>query len=269
MGSTRPRLVGIVNVTPDSFSDGGRFLQVDAAVTHGLQLVAEGADWLDIGGESTRPGSDEVPAAEERARVVPVIRALRERLPDVTLSIDTKKPEVAAAAIEAGADVLNDVSGLEDPEMVALAARTGVQVVLMHMRGTPRTMQQDTRYDDVLETVTAYLQEQVERAVAGGVPRERIWVDPGVGFGKSMADNPRLIAHSAALHRATGCRVFIGASRKRFIGALTGVDSAADRVFGSVGAALAAAACGAQALRVHDVSATHQALTVFWAVKPS
>ncbi len=260
-----PLLMGIVNVTPDSFSDGGAHLDVGRAVAHGARLIAEGADWLDIGGESTRPGAAPVRAEVEIARVVPVLRALARAHPGVPLSIDTSKATVAAAAIDAGATIVNDVTALGDPEMPSLCAAAGVQVVLMHMRGDPRTMQLDTTYEDVVHEVASMLSASVARAVEAGVPQHRVLVDPGVGFGKSGADNLRLIRAIPTLH-AIGCRVLIGASRKSFLGALTGVSEPAQRVYGSVGAALAAAALGADVLRVHDVGATRQALTVFQAV---
>lgn len=262
-----PLLVGIVNVTPDSFSDGGRFIDPDVAVRHGLQLLEAGADWLDIGGESTRPGAAQVDERAERQRVVPVIERLHEARPDVVLSIDTSKARVAAAALEAGATVVNDVTALSDPEMGPLCAHAGASVILMHMRGRPETMQKRTDYTDLVGEVCAHLQERVRLARSSGIPAERIWVDPGVGFGKAPADNPQLIAATGRLRDLTGCRVLIGASRKRFIGDLTGVVSAAERVHGSVGAALAAAEAGADALRVHDVAATRQALTVYRACR--
>lgn len=258
-------LQGIVNVTPDSFSDGGRFLDPSQAVAHGLRLLDEGADWLDVGGESTRPGSEPVDAVTEAARVVPVIAGLVAERPGVTISVDTSKAEVAAAAIEAGARIVNDVTALADPEMPGLCARTGVSVILMHMRGRPATMQHDTHYDDLVAAVGDGLLDRVAVAEAAGVSRDRIWVDPGVGFGKAPGDNPLLIRASGALAERTGCPVLIGASRKRFVGELTGVQAAADRVHGSVGAALAAVRFGARALRIHDVAATRQALLVYTA----
>lgn len=256
-------LQGVVNTTPDSFSDGGRYLDTGAAVTHGLRLLDEGADWLDIGGESTRPGARPVAAEDEAARVLPVIRGILEARPGTVISVDTSKSEVARAALHAGARIVNDVSALSDPKMADLCASTGCSVILMHMRGRPATMQSDTEYADLVSEVIAYLVERVDTAVRAGVDRERIWVDPGLGFGKALDDNPRLIRATPRIVAETGCPVLIGASRKRFIGALTGVERAADRVYGSVGAALAAAAWGASAVRVHDVAATRQALAVY------
>lgn len=263
--SASARLMGIVNVTPDSFSDGGRYSHAPAAIEHGLKLLHEGAGWLDVGGESTRPGAQPVSAQEEVARVVPVIEGILAARPDALVSVDTQKASVARAAIAAGARMVNDVSALEDPEMAAVCGDAGVDVVLMHKRGTPRTMQQNTAYTDLVAEIVEHLLERVARARAAGVAPERIWLDPGVGFGKASQDNPRLIAAVPEL-KALGYRVLIGASRKRFIGELTGVADASERVHGSVGAALAAAHLGADLLRVHDVAATYQALTVFEAV---
>ncbi len=254
--------MGIVNVTPDSFSDGGRFLGVEQAVAHGMGLASEGADWLDIGGESTRPGAARVSADVEAARVVPVIRALHAALPDLVLSVDTSKASVADAALEAGAVVVNDVTAARDPRMLSVVAERGASLVLMHMRGDPVSMQQDTHYDDVVLEVVSFLSARLAAALAAGVRADGIWLDPGVGFGKAPADNPRLIAAVTRLEAL--CQpVLIGASRKRFIGQLTGVERASERVHGSVGAALAAAHHGADVLRVHDVSATIEALCVF------
>lgn len=259
-----PVVVGVVNVTPDSFSDGGRWLDPEAAVAQGARLFDEGASWLDIGGESTRPGAAPVDEAEEIARVVPVIRGLRLARPEAVLSIDTRHTAVAAAALDAGATVVNDVAALAAPGMIDLCARAGCTVVLMHMRGTPRTMQADTSYQALIDEVSGFLTERIEAAVSGGIAAARIVVDPGLGFGKAPADNPRLIA-AVPRFAALGHPVLIGASRKRFIGELTGVTDAGGRVHGSVGAALAASAHGAHFLRVHDVAATIQALRVFHA----
>ncbi len=260
-------LMGIVNVTPDSFSDGGQFDSARLGIEHALTLLDQGADIIDVGGESTRPGAQAVSAEVEVARVLPVIRGVLAARPDALISVDTSKATVAAAAIEAGALIVNDVCALADPELGPLCASTGVDVIVMHMRGTPRTMQGDTHYDDLVGEVEAFLLARAEHAQRCGISKERITLDPGIGFGKSLADNPRLIAAVPRL-RSHGYRVLIGASRKRFVGELTGVSSAADRVFGSVGAALAAAQHGADVVRVHDVLATRQALTVFDASQP-
>lgn len=261
LGEDGPLVAGILNVTPDSFSDGGRFDRVEAAVAHARELWDEGADWLDVGGESTRPGAEPVPADVEIGRVVPVIAALRTAVPDVVVSIDTQKAEVAEAALDAGATVVNDVSACADPAMAPLVAERGAWVILMHMRGDPRTMQRDTTYTDLVEEVAHHLTARVAAVTAAGVAPERIVLDPGVGFGKALGDNPALIAATQRF-RALGHPVMIGASRKRFIGELTGVTAAGDRVHGSVGAALAAMLAGADLLRVHDVGATIQALRV-------
>ena len=260
----RPRLMGIVNVTPDSFSDGGQHFDAAAAVAHGLQLAAEGCDILDVGGESTRPGATPVPEAEEIRRIVPVLAGLRAKT-DVRLSIDTRKAAVMREAVSAGADLINDVSALmHDPLSLETAADLGISVVLMHAQGDPRTMQDDPTYEDVALDVFDFLEARVDAAIRAGIPREHLLVDPGLGFGKAHAHNLALMS-SLSLFHALGVPLLVGASRKRFIGTLTGVDVAADRVHGSVGAALAAAAQGAQIIRVHDVAATKAALAVFQA----
>ena len=263
---TGPRVMGIVNVTPDSFSDGGRLATVEAAVAHGLALVAQGADILDIGGESTRPGAEPVNAAEEMARVLPVIAGLRARWAG-PISIDTMKPEVARAAVEVGATIWNDVTALTGgADSLAVAADLGCEVALMHMRGEPRTMQAAPRYDDVVAEVTDWLLARGEAAMAAGVARDRIWLDPGIGFGKTVAHN---LALTAGLDRlvATGFPVLYGASRKRMIQSLDpSATDAGDRLGGSLALALAAARAGAAVIRVHDVRETVQALTVQAAV---
>ncbi|MEZ4241679.1 MAG: dihydropteroate synthase [Myxococcota bacterium] len=256
-GRLIPAVMGVLNVTPDSFSDGGRWAGA-GAVAHGEAMFADGADWVDVGGESTRPGAPPVPAVEQIARVVPVIGALAAR---GTVSVDTADADVARAALGAGATVVNDVSALRDPRMADVIAAAGAGVVLMHMRGIPATMQRDTAYDDLVGEVCAALQAQAERARAAGIAR--IWLDPGLGFGKAPGDNPRLIAAVPAF-KALGFPVLIGASRKSFIGRLTGRADPADRVAGSVGAAIAAAGAGADVVRVHDVRETRDALVV-WA----
>ena len=261
------RVMGIVNVTPDSFSDGGRFLDAAAALDHARRLVAEGADMLDVGGESTRPGADPVPAAEEIARVVPLIRALRAESA-IPISVDTMKPEVARAAVAAGATMWNDVTALRHaPESLDVAAELGCEVVLMHMQGEPRTMQAEPRYGDVVAEVAAFLAGRAEAATAAGVARERIWLDPGIGFGKHMIrHNLPLLAELDRI-AALGFPVLLGVSRKRFIGALDD-DAPADlRLGGSIAAALAGVAAGAAAVRVHDVRETVQALRVWRAIQ--
>ena len=253
--------MGVVNVTPDSFSDGGALQGVEGAVAHALALDRAGADILDIGGESTRPGAAPVSAEAELARVLPVLRTLRP-LTSRRISIDTCKPEVAEAAVEAGADIWNDVSALSAPGSAELAARLGCDVVLMHMQGEPRTMQSAPRYDDVLAEVCAFLEARAEAAQAAGVAWERIWLDPGIGFGKTLEHNLALLA---GLERivALGFPVLLGASRKRFIAAIDpGGQSALDRLGGSLAAALGGAKAGVAAVRVHDVAETVQALEV-------
>ncbi len=258
----RPLVMGVVNATPDSFSDGGRFLEPEAALRHARRLVAEGIDILDIGGESTRPGAEPVDESEEIARTVPLIAAIRAESA-IPISIDTMKPAVARAAVAAGATMWNDVSALRfSPDAPAIAAGVGCEVVLMHMLGEPRTMQQDPRYDDVVAEVEAFLLERAAVAEAAGVDRGKIWLDPGIGFGKTVEHNlallralPRLCGH--------GYRVLLGASRKRFIAALDpSATDAADRLGGSLAAHLHGARAGVAAVRVHDVRETVQALTV-------
>ncbi|WP_374516030.1 dihydropteroate synthase [Brevundimonas sp.] len=262
-----PRVMGIVNVTPDSFSDGGRHAGVAAAVAHGLRLVEQGADILDVGGESTRPGAEPVEADAEVARVVPVIEGLRARWAG-PISIDTMKPGVARAAVAAGATMWNDVAALGwSPDAPAVAAELGCEVVLMHMKGEPRTMQAAPRYEDVVTEVVDWLLERVEVAVAAGVARERIWLDPGLGFGKTAAHN---LALTARLDRlvAAGFPVLYGASRKRTIQSIDpGATDPLDRLGGSLALALDAARRGAEVIRVHDVRETVQALRVQAAVE--
>lgn len=260
----RPRVMGIVNVTPDSFSDGGLHLDADAAVARGLRLVDEGADLLDIGGESTRPGAAAVDIGEELRRVIPVIeRLVRETA--VPVSIDTSKPEVMRAAVEAGAGMINDVYGLRHAGALDAAASLGVPVVLMHMLGEPRDMQDAPHYDDVVADVHRFLAERIFAAEMAGIPKKRIVIDPGFGFGKTREHNLRLLA---GLERLVdlGVPVLAGLSRKRSIGELTGRDAPADRVHGSVAAHLIAVQRGARIVRVHDVAATVDALRVWAAV---
>ncbi len=254
--------MGIVNVTPDSFSDGGRFLDREAAIAHGRRLVREGADLLDIGGESTRPGAEPVPAPVELERVIPVISSLAGSVP---ISIDTTKPEVAAAAIEAGAAMVNDVTALADPAMAPLCADAGVEVVLMHMLGTPRTMQNDPRYTDVVADILRFLAERVEHATDAGIARGRIWIDPGIGFGKTVGHNLTLLA-SINRFAATGFPVLVGPSRKTFIGSLDGDAPESARLGGTIAACLAARKGGVAMVRVHDVAEVSQALKLAGAI---
>ena len=259
-----PLLMGIVNVTPDSFSDGGHFLDPAAAVEHGLRLVAEGADLLDVGGESTRPGAAAITANEEIRRVLPVLTSLCEQT-SVPISIDTFKAAVAGEAVVAGVEAINDITGLAgDPGMAALAAASGCGVCVMHMQGTPRTMQQSPIYDDVVEEVFSYLRTRRDALVAAGIEQSRIALDPGIGFGKTAQHNLALLTEIERFH-ALGCPVLVGLSRKRFIGQILG-DVEADRTSGTIGGALAMARRGVQILRVHDVAAVRQALVLFAAV---
>ncbi|MBX9460377.1 MAG: dihydropteroate synthase [Brevundimonas sp.] len=261
-----PRVMGIVNVTPDSFSDGGRHDTIGAAVAHGLRLVEQGADILDVGGESTRPGADPVPEADEIARIVPVIEGLR-AVWDGPISVDTMKPAVARAAVAAGATMWNDVTALGfAPDSLTTAAELACDVVLMHMRGEPRTMQAAPHYDDVVAEVAGWLADRVRAAMAAGVSRDRIRLDPGIGFGKTPAHNLTLTAHLDRLV-ALGFPVLYGASRKRTIQSIdpTATDPD-DRLGGSLALALAAARNGAAIVRVHDVRETVQALRVQAAV---
>lgn len=268
-----PRILGIVNVTPDSFSDGGQFFSGEAAVEHGLRLVEEGADILDVGGESTRPqGATPVDVEEELARVLPVVRRLRERVPEVPISVDTVKSAVARAVLDEGAEVINDVSAFRlDPAGADVCARAGAGVILMHSRGTVADMAtyRHASYGaDVAGEVLAELCERARLAEAAGVERSRIALDPGVGFSKRSEHS---LAVLAALPRfaALGYPLVVGASRKRFIGELTGVSNPAERVDGTVGANVMALALGARIFRVHDVRAARRALDVGWAILQS
>lgn len=261
--SGRPLIMGIVNVTPDSFSDGGLNADPANAIAAGRALHVAGANILDIGGESTRPGSDPVPLEVERARVMPVITALANV--GAVLSVDTRKAALMEAAVAAGAAIVNDVSALgHDPQAPTIVARSGAVAVLMHARGEPKVMQQDTRYADVVLEVYDALARSIKAAEQAGIERTRIVADPGIGFGKSFAQNLELLERFAIFH-GLGVPLMAGASRKAFIGHVTGVAEAGRRVSGSIGAALAAAARGAQVLRVHDVAETRQALDVWCA----
>jgi dihydropteroate synthase len=261
----RPRLMGILNVTPDSFSDGGRYLVADKAVAQGRQM-AKSAEIVDIGGESTRPGAAEVPVAEEIARTVPVIEALRSGGMRGPISIDTRKAMVAAAALRAGATLVNDVSGLDfDRALGPLVATANVPIVLMHAKGTPATMQDDPRYGDVLLDVYDSLAARVSLATALGIDPAKIAIDPGIGFGKTAQHNLALIRGLSLLH-GLGCPILLGASRKRFIGSLGGAEAAEARMPGSLAVALAGFAQGVQITRVHDVAETRQALRLWQAL---
>jgi dihydropteroate synthase len=254
--------MGIVNVTPDSFSDGGLFLDAEQAIAHGRELAAAGADILDIGGESTRPGAEAVTAEVELERVEPVVAALCDASgAGVPVSIDTSKAPVAAAALDAGAEIVNDVTALRgDPELAGLCADRGPIVVLMHMLGEPRTMQDDPRYEDVVTDVRAFLAERIETAIAAGIEEERIWIDPGIGFGKTVEHNVELLRRLGEL-ADLGRPIVVGTSRKRFLGSLTGRE-VTERLGGTVATNVLALAEGADVFRVHDVAAARQALDV-------
>lgn len=260
----RPAVMGIVNVTPDSFADGGRFFAPEEAIAHALTLLDEGADILDIGGESTRPGADGVPSGTEIDRVIPVIVGILAVWPEALVSIDTSKAAVAEAALAAGAVIVNDVTAGRDEAMLPLVARAGATVVLMHMRGEPRTMQAETAYDDVVAEVHHFLRERAADAGRAGVAEDAIVLDPGIGFGKDLDGNLRLLAALPDL-AALGFPVLLGASRKSFISKLTGAD-VATRLPGSLAAAQCALACPRAIVRVHDVAATVQFLAVAAAI---
>jgi dihydropteroate synthase len=254
-----PVVMGVVNVTPDSFSDGGEWLDPATAIAHGHALVAQGAAILDIGGESTRPGAEPVSAAEELRRVVPVLAGLTGA--GARLSIDTSKAAVAAAAIDAGATIVNDVTALRgDPRMAALVAERGCDVCLMHMLGEPRTMQRDPRYGDVVADVRVFLEQRLEHAVANGIAPERVWLDPGIGFGKTIDHNLALLARLDEIV-ALGRPVVVGTSRKSFLGTITGREPA-ERVAGTLATNVLALARGASVFRVHDVAEARDALLV-------
>jgi dihydropteroate synthase len=261
----RPAVMGIVNTTPDSFSDGGRSFAAADAVANGLALVAAGADILDVGGESTRPGAEPVPVDEELRRVLPVVRAFAER--GLAVSIDTRRAAVMAAAVAAGATVINDVTALTgDPDSLTTATRLGVPVVLMHMRGEPRTMQADPTYSFAPLDVFDYLEGRVAACLAAGLERSQICVDPGLGFGKTAEHNAAILAR-LGLYQGLGCAVLLGISRKSFIGAVSRGEPATERLAGSLAAAVMAAGQGTQILRVHDVAETCQALAVWRAAE--
>jgi dihydropteroate synthase len=254
-----PVLMGIVNVTPDSFSDGGLFLDADAAIEHGRALAGEGADILDVGGESTRPGADPVPLREELDRVLPVVSGLAG---DATISIDTTKAQVAREALAAGASIVNDVSAFRfEPEMAEVVAESGARCCLMHMLGEPRTMQKDPRYDDVVSDVKAFLEERLAFAVAQGVPEERVWLDPGIGFGKTVEHNVELLRRLDEIV-AIGRPVVVGTSRKSFLGKLAGGRDEGDRLPGTIATNVLALERGASVFRVHDVAPNRDALQV-------
>lgn len=254
--------MGIVNVTPDSFSDGGLYASAEAALSHASRLVEEGADWLDIGGESTRPGSDPVSIEGELSRIIPIVQSLVSR--NVSVSVDTSKPEVMREAIRAGAAMINDVNALREPGALDAIAAGGVAACLMHMKGEPRSMQVNPRYNNVVSEVKDFLSQRLDAARAAGIPGERLLIDPGFGFGKTLAHNVELLRHLDTFCDL-GVPVMVGLSRKSMLGKITGND-VADRVFASVAAALLAVTKGAGIVRVHDVKATRDALAVYNAI---
>ncbi|WP_439544376.1 dihydropteroate synthase [Hyphomicrobium sp.] len=262
----RPRLMGIVNVTPDSFSDGGRHNSTEAAIAHGLSLAEEGADILDVGGESTRPGSDTVSLDDELRRVIPVIEGLRAKT-DKLISIDTRKSEVMRRAADAGADILNDVSALtHDPAALEVAAESGLPVMLMHAQGDPKTMNDDPQYSDVVLDVFDFLEQRIRACIAAGIPKSRLIADPGIGFGKHLHHNVAVLA-AMSLYHGLGVPVLLGASRKKLIGQISNVEDPRRRVAGSIAAALHSISQGVQLVRVHDVADTRQAVDVWEAAQ--
>ena len=265
--SSMPKLMGIVNVTPDSFSDGGKFLDHDAAVKHALQLLDDGADILDIGGESTRPYSTAVAADEEVRRVLPVIRAILRERPDAIVSIDTSKVSVAEAAIAAGAEIINDVTGLADRAMMECVRQSNAGACVMHMQGTPQTMQDNPTYGDVVGDIHNYLAARLSALSSDGIDRDRICADPGIGFGKTHEHNLTLMANCWRFHEL-GRPLLVGHSRKGFIGKVLG-DKEADRTAGTIGAAIALAEQGVQIIRVHDVRPVREALLLYNACRRS
>ena len=260
LSMTEPQVMGILNVTPDSFSDGGRYIDPESALTQAQSMIREGATIIDVGGESTRPGAAVVPVEEETERVAQVVDTLAKG--GVCVSIDTRKAPVAAKAAELGAKILNDVSAMSyDPEMAEVAAATGLPICLMHAQGTPETMQADPRYDDVILDVYDYLAERIEVALAAGIKRTQIIIDPGIGFGKTLQHNLALLRRMSIFH-SLGCPILLGASRKRFIGEISGAQDAAERMAGSVSVALDGIRQGVQIVRVHDTLHTRQAISL-------
>jgi dihydropteroate synthase len=260
-----PLIMGVLNVTPDSFSDGGEFLDTASAVEHGLQMAADGAAIIDVGGESTRPGAELVPPDEQIKRVGPVIKALREKT-DVPISIDAKDVEVARAALDAGASIINDITALSDERMAELAGERGVPVILMHMLGTPATMQGEPKYQDVVAEVLEYLLARANRAERHGATKENIFIDPGIGFGKTLQHNLSLLKNIDKFV-ASGYRVLVGTSRKSFIGKITGQKDPAKRIFGTAATVALCAAAGVSILRVHDVAQMADVIKVTKAIR--
>ena len=245
-------LMGILNITPDSFSDGGQFFDTDKAIAHGLQMAADGAAIIDVGAESTRPGAEIVPADEQIKRAIPVIKSLSKKI-NVPISIDTYNYDVAKASLEAGAAMINDITALSDERIGRLAAGKKVPVVLMHIQGTPKTMQAEPKYDDVVAEVLQFLLERAKKAQDFGIPKERIFIDPGIGFGKTVEHNLLLLKNIDKFIE-TGYRVLVGPSRKAFIGKITGKENPADRIFGTAATVALCAAAGVSIVRVHDIA---------------
>lgn len=264
-----PLLMGVVNVTPDSFSDGGEFLDTDKAVTHALKLLDEGADILDIGGESTRPGAVIVTPEEEQARILPVIQAIKEKQPKAVISVDTRNANTMQKAIGSGADIINDISALtHDAESLNVVSKAQIPVILMHMQGTPNTMQDRPQYDDVVEEVFTFLKTRIAVCVEAGIERAKIICDPGIGFGKTLEDNLKILKNLDKFHELN-CPIILGASRKSFIEKIVLGTPAEDRLAGSLATAIQGLSQGVQIFRVHDVKETHQAFKVWQAVTSS
>ena len=259
-GLRPPLIMGILNVTPDSFYDGGSYPDLDSAVRRAVRMVEEGADLIDVGGESTRPFAEPVSISEEKDRVLPVIGEIRKRV-DVPISIDTRHPDVAKDCVKEGASIINDVSALSDPTMVDLVQKTETSAVIMHMKGDPRNMQESPYYDDPVEEVFGFLNDRVRDLNSRGIPRERLFVDPGIGFGKRTYDN-LMIIENIGRFRETGCHVLVGASRKSFIGNVLFLEPG-ERYEGSIASALMAVERGASIVRVHDVAGTKRALSLW------
>jgi dihydropteroate synthase len=257
-------IMGVLNVTPDSFSNGGQFFDTDKAIKHGLKMAAEGAAIIDIGAESTRPGAEPVTINEQIKRVVPVIEALYKKI-DVPISIDTNKSKVAKAALEAGAAIINDITALSDERMGELAAEQQVPVVLMHIQGTPATMQIEPKYENVVAEVLQFLLERAQRAEEFGVPKERIFIDPGIGFGKTLEHNLELLRNIGKFV-ATGYRVLVGTSRKSFIGKITGKEKPSERIFGTAASVALCVAAGVSIVRVHDTAEMNDVVKVAHAI---
>ncbi len=265
---TKPLIMGILNVTPDSFSDGGKFSDVNAAISQVKRMILEGVDIIDIGGESTRPGSEPVSPAEQQQRVIPVITAIRQEInSDILISIDTTSSRVAKVALEAGANIINDVSaGLEDPEILKVATTFQVPIILMHRQGTPKTMQDNPYYDDVVPEVINTLLTQIASAIQSGIQKKNILIDPGIGFGKRKQDNLELLAHLDKFV-ALGFPVLLGTSRKRFMGTICNVSEPAELVTATAVTTALGVMAGVQLFRVHDVKENRQAADVAWAIK--